>query len=777
MATLTRTVTKYAFLDANHPNSPSTGAAQQQAYYANRTTRLILGLSDVPSTYRYRGVGSSKLFLRAAINDDVYADGFAVSFSDFDPATVTYNTAPSTDGTDLLSGDGWLYGETTGSQPTKNVWGEFNPYGKLLDADHARAKCVWLTGIHPINSNYPRCEIFTPSSGSAPYMTVELSDENAHLEPSPSWYPSGYADPRTEILFSWINTVEYPSGFFSSLAEPAQTSCALLWRIAGSGSAFNRIAGAGNGQSITVPANTFPSRAEIEWQIEITDAGGTTTKTSARTFSTTAAESDATPAWPSGSVVNETVKNYFSWRCNRTLGADPSRAEAQWSSDGGSTWNDLTPVNGYFSFTVAANTFPVSSSLSWRVRAYNQDGVAGPWSTPASFSTVDTLPVAEPAAPIGTVEAGDGPIAFRWAVQNQSGAAQIRSQLQWAAQGGAWTDLATIDGALTQFEAPANTFAAGTILWRVRSVNRQQAAGPWSDAASFISVAAPAAPSVNTDAAPFATIIWQVEGQQAYRLTVDGKVYGPFFGTDKSFTLPDFLADGEHTAAVEVQGLYGLWSQPGSISFTVANTPGDALTLQGSFGTDAALTWQTQSQTADFLVYRDGVRIGHTAGGAFVDRLALGQHSYRVVNRLPDGNYTASNEISGRLRSCVTQIALAAGGDWLALRMSENQMNEEQFSFSRTYSLRHISGAEYPVLEMSPYLDGSGRYNAAFATLPEAQAFEALKGQVVILKSRGGNVVIGALTDLQKRNGEFYIAYEFTVQRCHWEDFVDDADG
>ena len=45
-------------------------------------------------------------------------------------------------------------------------------------------------------------------------------------------------------------------------------------------------------------------------------------------------------------------------------------------------------------------------------------------------------------------------------------------------------------------------------------------------------------------------------------------------------------------------------------------------------------------------------------------------------------------------------------------------------------------------------------------------------GRIVIVKSRGGEVLIGALTKLSKRLKDFYITYSFSVQQIQWEDMV-----
>ncbi|MBO7176679.1 MAG: ATP-binding cassette domain-containing protein, partial [Clostridia bacterium] len=50
---------------------------------------------------------------------------------------------------------------------------------------------------------------------------------------------------------------------------------------------------------------------------------------------------------------------------------------------------------------------------------------------------------------------------------------------------------------------------------------------------------------------------------------------------------------------------------------------------------------------------------------------------------------------------------------------------------------------------------------------------EALRGKIVIIKSRRGKVTVGGLTSIRRTISEFYIVYDFTVQEIDWEDFVD----
>ena len=94
----------------------------------------------------------------------------------------------------------------------------------------------------------------------------------------------------------------------------------------------------------------------------------------------------------------------------------------------------------------------------------------------------------------------------------------------------------------------------------------------------------------------------------------------------------------------------------------MANQPGRPITLEGAFDRDAALSWTAGDAAANYYIYRDGVQIGHATGLSFNDRLALGPHSYRVANRLPDGNYSISNSVTGTMISCTAAIAPLAGG-------------------------------------------------------------------------------------------------------------------
>lgn len=557
------------------------------------------------------------------------------------------------------------------------------------------------------------------------------------------------------------------------------------------------------------------------------------------------------------------------------------------SEDGTVTTIDCGNVDTY---TFPANTFS-GDTVIWRARMECSNGTTynWPWRT---LTTIEPLMTAAPTAPVNEVANGGQPILFRWTTVSSAGILPTGADLQYSENGTTWTTFGHVDGSTTEFSAAAGTLPPGPVYWRVRAINGSGAAGSWSDAAIFVNVSAPPQPSLSVNPVPFAVLSWQATGQQAYRIYVDGHDYGIRFGTEKTFTVPTPLADGNHTAQVTVQGVYGLWSVPAVQEFTVRNAGAGTITLTGEFGTDAALSWAGEAyvshpspvsdwergsirtsngtnvtnstrirtvsagiptgmdgllksesgyvlslacygpdgylgfwngdsfDTTDSLrgtltdlrpiyaagatsiravyrltsgttpledgstlyylqaaevtetqIFRDGIQIGSTRGASYLDRSSLGSHEYYVIQRLPDGNYVRSNTVTGTLTVKMPQISLLSGGDWLELRLSENSPTQQGFSYQRTVSLRHISGAAYPVLESSAFEDERGDYDAAFLTAEDAEKLLAMKGQVVILKSRGNRVIVGPLAQIEWLHSDMYISCRFSIQRIHWEDF------
>lgn len=614
----------------------------------------------------------------------------------------------------------------------------------------------------------------TDRSGQGTAESSVLSFNTVSTSIAATVYPSGNNVNSGAILpFQWK--------YNSAVGEYAQSSAVFYWRKATT-DPWTSISISGATQGINVPANTFPTASTIYWYVSGTDIGGHTSSTSSTSFKT--ASTQITPqSSPTSGYRDPRYAIPFSWYFASAGGSVPQgTASLFWKVSTDENYTEIQASGTTQSITVAANTFPVAALIDWYLSGTDMWGVAST-SEVYQFSTAASTAYATCVSPVGSAEDSSKPITLVWTLENADGTDPTRVLVSWKlpTEGSLdWHTLIDSSDPITSCTAPAYTFPAGEIQWKVQATNRDGVAGPESLAA-FVSLRAPDPPEgLTATDVPITTISWQSDEQQAYEITIDGTVARKAFGIGVyQWTVPEPLEDGVHVISVRVQSSFGLWSDPATTTIDVSNeVPAgwEDLSLSGDFGVDAVLS-ASGASAADGIEaqwYRDGKRIGTTAGRTFTDRFVLGEHSYFVEIWDTDGNYARSNTVTGTMSSQITRIALLAGGNWVELRLSERSAGIQNFSWSRTKNLRHALGAGYPVLELSGFEDLSGSYNCAFKTAAEAAAFEGLRGQPVILKSRGDRVVIGAFAELSCSVTDFYVSYTFSIQQIAWEDFVHD---
>lgn len=459
---------------------------------------------------------------------------------------------------------------------------------------------------------------------------------------------------------------------------------------------------------------------------------------------------------------------------------DQSSATFYWKDSTDENYTAVAISGNTKNVTIPANTFPANKTIQWYVSGTDDGGTTSQTDV-FSFSTSAGTAYATAKNPISTVEDGAAPITFEWEFSSTDGQEPSGVDLWWklpTEDNSHWHTLLSNASPVTSYSVPANTFPAGEIQWIVRAYNIDGTPGPWSTPTagyySFICLAAPDPPgALNATPVPLSRISWQSADQQGYEITIDGTVVKKAFGAGTySWTVEEPLADGSHTVSVRVLGAYGFWSQPSTVTITVSNTPPAEITLSGIFEIDAYLAWEYDTDPGDVTVqvYRDGILIGKTAGTSYADLLVLGTHEYYVIVGDSDGNYSQSNTVTGTMRTNVKVIApLDGSAAWLELRLSENSADAEDYSWTQTSVSQHVTGAVWPQLERGSFQDLSVTYNCAFRTQEDVRAFEALRGKVVVLKSRGDNVVVGMMNQLQKRTTLFYTAFSFTLQQIHVE--------
>lgn len=588
---------------------------------------------------------------------------------------------------------------------------------------------------------------------------------------SPLTYPEG-SDISTKIAqrFAWV----YSN---SRYTDYSQASATFFWQKVPS-ETWNSISISGNVKSITFPANTFPTSSTIRWYILGTDVGGTTTKTTAKTFNTVTTK--ITPQnCPTSGYQDPRLPITFNWYYSSVIGDYTQQsAVLYWRETGDEEWNEI-PISGDIqTLTVPANTFPVASEIEWYLAGTDTGGTTTTTGQ-FSFSTTASTAYAVCTAPVGQVEDGTKPITFVWIVKNDDGSLPLRTLVEWKYDTESqleWKTLLDTVDTDTEFTVPAETFHAGAVEWRVSAFNRDLIQGP-ENAASFVCLMAPEAPAgLAATPVPRTTVRWQASGQEAYEVVIDGKTVAKEYGPGiYSYQQKEPLEDGEHTIAVRVQGPYSLWSNWSTTTIMVENDPQFSVTLSGVFDVDAELVWETDDDDPETLanVYRDGKRIAAVGNAlTYTDRLALGEHSYYVEIWDKDGNYARSNAVAGVMETEDTVIAELGEHRWQKIHLTEASTPKNVFSWSQEYAVRSVLGSEYPVFELGKSITLTGNYSCSFTNDADARQFEELRGKTVVVKSNRQNLLTGVMVRLDKSVSEFYTTYSFSLQQIGLEDFI-----
>jgi len=385
----------------------------------------------------------------------------------------------------------------------------------------------------------------------------------------------------------------------------------------------------------------------------------------------------------------------------------------------------------------------------------------------------DSIPTSQPISPKSEYISADVDNVFSWSYANDSGGVQKAYSLQYSTDGGAsWTALASATSAAQQHVVPAGTLSVGgTILWRVRVTSQYDVVGAWSDPATVIVRAAPSVSITSITTTPRPTIAWQAAGQQAYHVIVAGVFdSGVKFGATKSYKIPVYLDDGAATIQLQVQNSFGLWSDWDVRQVTIANTPGNAITLGVVATHDAALSWVTTGNYARYYIYRDGGLIGSTTTKSYTDSLAIGTHGYTVRGAATDGvNYTASNAVQVNLKTDYPMITDADAINWMSLRLSAETVSQVAVDHKQDIAYQHYSGKRLPIAETSGNIEQTLSFTTAFMDTADYNALRALIGKTVCYKDGRGNLIVGVIDSLHGNRFARHYACSTTIRAVELE--------
>ena len=364
---------------------------------------------------------------------------------------------------------------------------------------------------------------------------------------------------------------------------------------------------------IQIPANTF-TEGVWYWRIKAINAYGEASEYSDPRTLTIISSAPLTPVL-TGPAAGETVYNHvptaYEWTYINNAGVDQGAAELQYRIDGGSWTTVSLTGDGRILYVDHDGAEGV---ISWRVRTQNELGEWSPWSSIASYTLVEPLPVANPAYPLTVYVDPDEDQEFSWTASSPISVAIVGYEIAWKAVSDDTWATAT-GGAATSHLVPAGTLPEGPMVWRVRVTDADGRVSEWSQETPFTTLdVAPLAP---TPVAPVDVYIsvsdalrfrWihvsplntpqggaEIEYRQGdgewTELTVEGAA--------QSVTLPAFtLATGSYAWRVRTlnrDGVPGPWSIISYFSITgAAVTP--VIHQAQANGARPSVSWSAEGQ-------------------------------------------------------------------------------------------------------------------------------------------------------------------------------------
>lgn len=466
-------------------------------------------------------------------------------------------------------------------------------------------------------------------------------------------------------------------------------------------------------------------------------------------------------------------------------------ATIQWRDGESAQWNQLTgqvDANANWEwykrieFVIPPDSV-TAESLHWRIaNVVSNDGVITNFSAVNVLSTVDSLSTAVPVSPVNVMINVETENEFQWQHVIATGSDPTGFDVQYTIDGLSWQTLESKTGtAETVCIAAANALPAGKLQWRVRTYNGDGVAGEWSEPAAIIGYGAPPAPiisEITNSARP--TIRWQSATQIAYELIIqqDGKDLlhvGETVGTDKAYTVSDFLQDGTYTVLVRIKnsGLY--WSQWASVDFTIRTEKPAPPIIAGQQIKNGVAVSTDEGPDALYLL-RDGVPIAKLYGGQAVDYGVVGPHEYVVRRVSAAGAFADSAPLV--LETKVEQAVIAPADDPRSMigPLLQAVENEYPSTANLMAEMKHYAGRRYPVAVTDGTIEEE--YSPVFAALNPAhwRALRSLMEEAapVLYRNSAGDCaycLIIALNPTKAHSG--YMTWETTMTRVDYVERIE----
>ena len=729
---------------------------------------LAMTFPALPAAYQYKKINSVIPYVYASWLSSVGGSA-TIYFSDFtaaaDPEKITYSNSTPTSSYTVSRATasshalpGWVYGTAADGSLVLNNIRNLLKYGMSV--------------------TFSLVALYTTLSSYKPYLLIDFDAADVGISIESVSYINNSAAGRGIVnKFAW-----YAKPATTATYLPVkQASAQFQWRVGSSGTVHTISCGAAdsnNRYELSVQSGTFPA-GEIQWRVVVTGNNGATATSD--WFSRTVYDAVIRNPSPAGGTVPKALPATFSWKLSQKMSEHSTTSDVnltqktatfRWRTAAGAAATEIS-CGTASSVTIPAGTF-TTNTIQWQVTAATAEGVSATsdWMT---ISTLEQAGTAETVAPSGIVIDASASNVFKWQHVISTGTAQTKAELQISPDNSTWSALATVTGPSDTYTVPANTISSGTKYWRVRTYNSDGVASEWSAAAQFVAVGAPDAPVVVIGTtSPRPAISWQVEGQQAYQVEIDG-VYtsGTRFGTGKTWKAPFYLADGSYTVRVRVQNEYGFWSPWGTAALPVTNVPGGAITLTAEGGIEAALSW-TPGSFDYYLVYRNGVAIAKVTEPSYTDAASIGSVRYQVRGCYDNSdNYSLSEDVEVTVNTDKVRLYDMERGEWLHFLYDSSAHRSTGLSLSQDIQYVQLSGHTYPVAERSEFKSRALRITCVCADDAERQSLRALLGHLTCCKTPEGNMTIGCPASITENSDDFFSTYSFTIEQIDRKEEID----
>lgn len=327
-------------------------------------------------------------------------------------------------------------------------------------------------------------------------------------------------------------------------------------------------------------------------------------------------------------------------------------------------------------------------------------------------------------------------------------------EIQYSRNSGeSWNSLgekitAVREGNSYYYDVPSNFFSNGIITWRVRPYVNGYTINEYVQE-TFIVRAQASTSSVTCDGKPLPTVSWQSSAQIAYQVRFADYDSGARYGSETSFTVPYFYADGYYPVQVRTQasdGTWSAWTEMQYVQITNAvRTNKIGLTVTVTQHT-VVLDWTDSGTSETYIVYRNDIPVFVGNEKTFTDVGAQGQCSYYVRAVESSGTYAQSGTVvrdAFPKEDCLYDFSAQR---WISLKFSL-QERVRNYSGSVSMIYKNYAGRAKPVSFTAGHTmrQMSGSY--VFKTEAEAQQLYGTAGKTVIFKDTHGGRIIGILNN------------------------------